>query len=567
MSHFRVGIALASFCLALSTGTPVPAQEWRDPQLRGRPLVILIHGRDQAYETSAELEVEWIGSFDDGIRKLRAGRDFLTSAADRALVTYQDVYEFGARGPELCGTDPVSLPEESASSSAYAALTRREYVRDAQSAVEVLRGQPAAMSLLINRLPDVKLYLNDRAARCATDLALKEVLDGLQEVGRPALIVAHSMGAMVTYSVLAANAREAGSDTSRLYDVRRVVTLGAQIAAEGVIPKVMALVGDEPVPEQFPIGRVESWVNVKGKHDLLGFFAHPGLISSGDSRVELHILTDPSDRHAVTGYLKHPLTALSIASAWCDAFEGPAPAECAKVSYTVCDYDRVAESVFAENLRRWIQFPTGWGRGVEDDGVDEHAEELAAEALRDWVARGRPIDTQTQTYFSFFFNRRQGIREDRMKENPGCRVTATDVAEAFAPRTPEGDALFALWFYEGAGFSRADDGPAAAVTGGILADLPFTETALRIGVDHVDLSSWSIIVERPFIGPSYVGAGYARYGGENRLALDGGLVGSLPRFAGLPVQWFLESRLLTNSFELDEAIWIPLRVGLGLRMF
>jgi hypothetical protein len=68
--------------------------------------------------------------------------------------------------------------------------------------------------------------------------------------------------------------------------------------------------------------------------DYIGWPIENHFAGRGIPIKELAIRTQPGDPHAAIGYLIHPWTARSIASAWCGAFQAPAtaPAACRQVT-------------------------------------------------------------------------------------------------------------------------------------------------------------------------------------------------------------------------------------------
>jgi len=95
----------AVFLLAAALVAPPGAEA--QPSLRGRPLVLLLHGRNQQNRTSAQLEAEWFGAFRQGLATV--GMAQLLTPADYRMVFYQDLYrDTPLTGDQLCpGDEPL----------------------------------------------------------------------------------------------------------------------------------------------------------------------------------------------------------------------------------------------------------------------------------------------------------------------------------------------------------------------------------------------------------------------------------------------------------------------------
>src|SRR5687768_10250701 len=76
----------------------------------GRPVIILLHGRAQAWNTAAEMERDWFAALDDGLEKI--GGQGLLMSDDRRFIRYEWVYESDYRPSPSCGgktPDAVAL--------------------------------------------------------------------------------------------------------------------------------------------------------------------------------------------------------------------------------------------------------------------------------------------------------------------------------------------------------------------------------------------------------------------------------------------------------------------------
>ena len=135
-----------------------------------------------------------------------------------------------------------------------------------------------------------------------------------RDSGRKLILVAHSLGSLIAYRTLN-NAAAQGAPIS----VARLVTVGSQLPYRSLVASFLP----DSSAHAFPIG-VNNWVNAVGLGDLLAFSGReerdPSFHNKDGLFTEVHVATDPSDRHSAVAYLKNPIVALAIAKGWCDAF-------------------------------------------------------------------------------------------------------------------------------------------------------------------------------------------------------------------------------------------------------
>jgi alpha-beta hydrolase superfamily lysophospholipase len=174
------------------------------------------------------------------------------------------------------------------------------------------------------------LYLGDRRRRCAVEHRLASALDLAARERRPVVLVAHSLGSLVSYRYLRAD--RAGARQQPAPAIHRYVTLGSMLG----IPELQELLLGHTGPLALSPG-VRSWVNVRHDDDP---FAVPLTDSAaGHERPspkirELVTISTTADPHDIVGYLRDPAAARAIAWAWCDAFKesrARAPAACGDV--------------------------------------------------------------------------------------------------------------------------------------------------------------------------------------------------------------------------------------------
>lgn len=254
--------------------------------------LVLVHGRDLDGQDPGKVERDWLGALNTG---LAAARSSLRLADDDAdFVYYGDTLAHLLEGRE--GAPPPVLAEardgEGAPSSDAVAHDLAEWPAGAQRfaldlARDVLTGagveppQEAAAEAeglldplfealasavaLLDRIPgvsagvllliarDVWTYLYDDEVRTTLDEGIAAALPD-----EPSVVVAHSLGSIITWSVLAD--RYAGRER----DVPLLVTMGSPLPVRAVREGLQAR-----GPLVFPPG-VRRWVNVRDRLDLVG---------------------------------------------------------------------------------------------------------------------------------------------------------------------------------------------------------------------------------------------------------------------------------------------------------
>ena len=221
------------------------------------------------------------------------GHLFGSNQLDRtALAYYSDVLH---DEPELAG-DLESMPDPEAAAIALAFQRR---------AMEISAAQPM-MTTGTEELPDPAFFVLARlASRDVTDYLLGGRAEAMRAPVRevllasttPTIVIAHSLGTIVTFDVLS----ELGHDAP---DVPLLLTLGSPLGISNVLAR---LVGGTPPPPVRPAA-VKRWNNVADPFDpvalvpqLSQLFDPLGTI--GDHRVNNAALLN----HDLTGYLDTPL--------------------------------------------------------------------------------------------------------------------------------------------------------------------------------------------------------------------------------------------------------------------
>ena len=257
--------------------------------------LVLVHGRDLDGHDPEEVERDWLGALDAGLAA--AGSPLRVGDDDTDFVYYGDTLAHLLEGRD--GPAPPVLAEavgaETAPSSDAVAHALADWPAGAQRfALEVARDvlagagvEPppapettarsqglldplfealAAAVALLDRIPgvsagvllliarDVWGYLHEDDVRAVVDEGVVEALPDA-----PSVVVAHSLGSIITWSAL--TGRYAAG---RGREVPLLVTMGCPLPVRAVRE---ALQADGPLV--FPPG-VRRWVNVRDRLDLVG---------------------------------------------------------------------------------------------------------------------------------------------------------------------------------------------------------------------------------------------------------------------------------------------------------
>ena len=155
-------------------------------------------------------------------------------------------------------------------------------------------------------LPQAAAYIRRPGAASIIDEIVEAQLSQHLKDGPVPVLVAHSLGTVVTYRVL----REAF--TEKRFPL--LLTLGSPLASEA-IQKIL------PVPRLKP-GNVEAWINAADARDFVALrhVLNVNTFGSADVRNLENIVNTQEDRHSIEGYLANSFisreiwNALSVAS-------------------------------------------------------------------------------------------------------------------------------------------------------------------------------------------------------------------------------------------------------------
>jgi hypothetical protein len=255
-------------------------------------VVILVHGRGHLGADSAELRREWKRDLDSALATVGLPR---LVDEDVRLAWYSDALDPSFRAACDNASDPDSLGVQSLFHGVISAIA------DAMPKNEAAE----ARALVADAL-----YVMDPTTRCAAQRRVGTAIEGALAEKRPVVVVAYSLGSVVTYGYL--NARKV--DTTRHEDLR-LITLGSPL---GNTELRMLLGGSEAL--RVPPG-VTAWENVYDANDL---FAAP-LESKMPARIvrdRVMRAADIAEAHHVRRYLRDRETGAAIGRALCAQIGG-----------------------------------------------------------------------------------------------------------------------------------------------------------------------------------------------------------------------------------------------------
>jgi hypothetical protein len=247
-----------------------------------RPVVILVHGRGHSVSDSAALRRAWKAELDSGLA--RVGMAPLASE-DVRVAWYSDAMDFDSESS--CARN------DRASDGADAGL----FARDFFGALAALIPDEASEARSLMR---DALYVMDPQVRCATQERVGHAIEAAIAEKRPVIVVAYSLGSLVTYGYLRSGKHSSGSV--------RLVTVGSPLGN----PELRALLGG--VDSLSVPANVTAWENVYDERDV---FAAP--LELGGVRDRIAKRATESDSHGIGRYLSDPATGQAVGRALCSA--------------------------------------------------------------------------------------------------------------------------------------------------------------------------------------------------------------------------------------------------------
>lgn len=289
--------------------------------------IILVHGINNEEHSPEEIKDQWLSAIHDGWAKLGLS----PKPMDDVIVAYyakelakaaSSQARAVAMGDEAAASQSADVAYEFLRSYQEAAGISDEEIADAAqqsgvSSTAVAAGPPhegwvialavGLEALLPTRgkylagafLKQASVYLDNKSVTLAIDsLVRKQIFP--EGVGVPAIVLAHSLGTVVTYRLLT-DKPPAGFSTPLF------VTMGSPLGLEIVKRRIKRLAA-------FPKPPIGKWINAVCEDDFVtlnkrlntGQLGYAGVIHDGN------VPNAGEDKHAIVPYLRSPGVALAI---------------------------------------------------------------------------------------------------------------------------------------------------------------------------------------------------------------------------------------------------------------
>jgi hypothetical protein len=276
-----------------------------------QPIVLFVHGRGQSEVTADEVRNRFFAAFLAEERKLY-GQEVVPKEALR-FAWYADVIDPNAEHfPDSENCRFNTAPQLSA---AILSGLRSSLIRVAQAAklddvgLQVLAG-------------DTYKYLTRPEIRCEADQRVLTELSAAATAGHKIVLVAHSMGGIVSFSALqkisliqAQNPVHAAS----------FVTIGTQIGVTEVLQGLLGQFTKPPVP--LPLS-IAAWANFRNAGDRLSFATEGQFKATQIAREPIDLpVRGTGPAHSAETYLSIPDVTRRIVDEWCAVADAP-PSSC-----------------------------------------------------------------------------------------------------------------------------------------------------------------------------------------------------------------------------------------------
>ena len=277
------------------------------PHAPANPVVILVHGRGHLDDDSAAMRRMWKRDLDSALSSVGMPR---LPDADVRLAWYADVLD-----PESNDACASERPKATSNDELDFRLVARGIFGTLASALA--KDESRGLRGLIGDM----LYIADWSTRCAAESRVGSVVAQAAGENRPVIIVAYSLGSLVTYAYLNSPA----ADTLRNTDVR-LITIGSPLGVRELRELMLGASADSlRVPRA-----VTSWENVYDPYDL---FSSPleRIVSAKRVRDRTTQTQAADDVHYIGRYLRDRATGIALSRALCASTKQSIGPVCAKL--------------------------------------------------------------------------------------------------------------------------------------------------------------------------------------------------------------------------------------------
>jgi len=288
------------------------------------PAIVFVHGRNQPIDSLEAVRAIFLGSFDRAQKQWLG--EAIVPAGDLGFVWYADAIDPNSdRIPTSGSCNFAEDMSRAAEDMSTAAEARRGDIRDD------LMGLATSLHLdglgLRILTADTYKYLTSTVTRCEADSRLAGELSNRGFSDRLIIVVAHSMGGIVSFASIKRNA-ESLTPANR-FSVLRLVTIGTQVGVPVILKGLLGSYVQTPVAEPLSIA---SWRNFINQGDKLAFPARASFKATNADRLPVDIrINTPGERHSAANYLADRRVVRAILWAWCTSQLTSKPAKCAVV--------------------------------------------------------------------------------------------------------------------------------------------------------------------------------------------------------------------------------------------
>ena len=265
------------------------------PELR--PVVILVHGRGQLGQDTAALRREWKRDLDSSLTLVGMPR---LADADVRLAWYADVLD-----PDSEGSCAIRAASDDSLGFGDIARGLLGFLANAV---------PPDDSREMRGLMGDLLYALDPSKQCAAERRVGDVIEAAAREDRPVIVVAYSLGSLVTYGYLKSRAPDA-KRTNNL----RLVTVGSPLGVRAIREMIFGEGGDTlRIPPT-----VTAWENVYDPND---FFSAPleGVLYPHSIHDRPTHASEREDPHNLGRYLRDRATGAAVMRAICETTKAAA---------------------------------------------------------------------------------------------------------------------------------------------------------------------------------------------------------------------------------------------------
>ena len=273
----------------------------------GRPVILIVHGRGFLSRDSAVFRRDALQALREGA--FRATGDSVLDDDDVRLVWYADVMAARRRTGNSSLCDTASDPADAGFSPGF---LLRSLALVASELVDA--GATDSTADDARDLAGDLRFLGNPSLRCDAEGRVADALGRAERDGRPVIVVAHSLGAFVTWGYL----RHRTLDARDVVEIQRLVTVGSPVGNADL----RDLLFGDTTAVYLPRG-VRSWINAVNPDDPFASRLTALDTASGRARAirgVSDLITGSQDEsaHDLRGYLRDAGTASAILAAWCD---------------------------------------------------------------------------------------------------------------------------------------------------------------------------------------------------------------------------------------------------------